>query len=63
MSKWTAVNPRNKEKHFLVTQVMPPLPPLLQIEAVTLEAVNSGRSLVLPWRELSNPLVWLQGWK
>ena len=63
LSKWTAVAPRNKEKHFLVTQVIAPLPPSIQIEAVELEAINSGRRFVLPWRELTNPLVWRQGWK
>ena len=26
-SKWTAVNPQDKEKHFLVTQIIDPEPP------------------------------------
>ena len=26
-TKWTAVAPRNKEKHFLVTKVIEPEPP------------------------------------
>ena len=63
LSKWTAVAPRNKEKHFLVTQVLAPIEPLIAIEAVELEAINSGRRFVLHWRELTNPLVWRQGWK
>jgi tryptophan-rich hypothetical protein len=63
LSKWTAVAPRNKEKHFLVTQVVAPLEPSMAIETVELEAINSGRRIELPWRELTNPLVWRQGWK
>jgi tryptophan-rich hypothetical protein len=63
LSKWTAVAPQNKEKHFLVTQVIAPLASALLIEHVEIEAINSGRRMVLPWRALTNPLVWRQGWK
>ena len=65
-SKWTAVQPQNKEKHFIVTQLI--LPILLlngvnpQISEVELQAVYSGRSFILPWRDLTDSSQWLQGW-
>ncbi len=62
LSKWTAVAALNKEKHFLVTRVVPPASPDLPVEAVELEAVISGRSVVLPWRELQDAGRWHQGW-
>lgn len=55
--------PTHKEKHFLVTQVITPIAPDLPIEHVELEAINSGRRFVLPWRALTQPQVWRQGWK
>ena len=65
-SKWTAVQPQNKEKHFIVTQLI--LPTLTldavnpQINEVELQAVYSGRSFILPWRDLTDSSQWLQGW-
>lgn len=62
LSKWTAVNPRNKEKHFLVIKLIEPEPPLTRIGEIELQAVHSQRVLVLPWRELTDPAVWRRGW-
>ncbi|MDY7577830.1 TIGR02450 family Trp-rich protein [Herbaspirillum sp. RTI4] len=61
-SKWTAVTPANKEKHFIVTRVFLPEPPATAIELIELEAVHSGRSFSLHWRELTDTLQWRQGW-
>ncbi len=63
LSKWTAVEPRQKEKHFLVTRVIEPDPPQGRIELIELQAVHSGRSTTLAWRELTDPLRWHQGWR
>jgi tryptophan-rich hypothetical protein len=63
LSKWTAVAPRNKEKHFIVTKVIEPELPAMQIEQVELEAVYSRRSRTLQWRELTDASHWLQGWR
>lgn len=66
LGKWTAVAPRDKEKHFIVTQlVLPatttvPPPPVVDI---VIEAVHSGRSRTIPWRELTDTSRWLQGWR
>ncbi len=62
LSKWTAVTPTNKEKHFVVTKVIEPEPPALLIEHVELEAVHSGRVTVMRWRELTDVSTWRQGW-
>lgn len=62
LSKWTAVQPLNREKHFVVVRVIEPEPPAVRITLVELEAVHSGRVLQLHWRDLTNPRVWRQGW-
>lgn len=63
LSKWTAVAPVRREKHFIVTRVLEPVPPAERPEWVELEAVHSRRCRVLPWRELLDDQRWLQGWK
>jgi tryptophan-rich hypothetical protein len=63
LSKWTAVAPRGKELHFLVTKVIEPDPPDTKIENIELEAVHSRRVLTLPWRELTDRSQWRQGWQ
>lgn len=62
-SKWTAASPRNKEKHFIVTKIIPPESKDLPIDLIEIEAVYSGRSFALSWRELTNTQDWLQGWR
>jgi tryptophan-rich hypothetical protein len=63
LSKWTAVHPTHKEKHFLVSKVILPELPDAPIEFVELEAVINGKTRQIAWRDLSNSEVWLQGWK
>lgn len=60
-SKWTAVQPVKKEKHFLVTEVQTDEEDVPQ--TCTLEAVYSGVERMLDWRELKDATKWLQGWK
>jgi len=62
LSKWTAVTPLNKEKHFVVTRVVAPDPPTMMIRQVELQAVHSGRSLTVGWCELTDSSRWHQGW-
>lgn len=62
LSKWTAVQPQRKEKHFLVTRVLLPDDPAAPIIEVELEAVYSHRRFVLPWKLLTDTAVWRQGW-
>ncbi len=60
LSKWTAVAPVDREKHFLVTQV-------IENETggidVVLEAVHSGRESLLPWQALKDEEAWIMGWR
>ena len=62
-SKWTAVTPINKEKHFMVIKLIAPEQPTMPIEWVELEAVHSKRTQILAWRDLSDAANWLQGWQ
>ena len=61
-SKWTAVQPVARQKHFLVTHVVLPDLPGAAIEWVDLEAVHSGAVTRMAWRELQDPARWRQGW-
>ncbi len=61
-SKWTAVTPRAREKHFLVTTVIEPEFEGTAVEFVELEAVHSRRVQRVRWRELQDESVWQQGW-
>lgn len=62
-SKWTAVTPANKEKHFLVVKLCPPATPDEAVTHVVLEAVHTRRVQTLPWRALQDRALWHQGWK
>jgi tryptophan-rich hypothetical protein len=62
LTKWTAVKPLHKRKHFLVSKVI--LPELAEqaIEFVELEAVFDQHIRIIPWRELKDAEIWRQGW-
>jgi tryptophan-rich hypothetical protein len=62
LSKWTAVVPVAKQKHFLVSRVIQPLLPTEPIELVEVESVFSKATQVIAWRDLQNEDVWRQGW-
>ena len=59
-SKWTAVKPQNKEKHFLVTRVIKEEETIV---SCVLEAVYSKREQSLPWQDLQDQDTWRMGWK
>jgi len=63
LSKWTAIQPIAKQKHFLVSKVILPEPPSEKIEFVEIEAVMTKRVSLIAWRDLMNSDLWLQGWK
>jgi tryptophan-rich hypothetical protein len=62
LSKWTAVIPLAKQKHFLVSKVIKPELPTESIEWVEIESVFSKATKVIQWRDLQNDQVWRQGW-
>lgn len=62
LSKWTAVVPLAKQKHFLVSRVIKPELPDATVEFVELEAVFSKEKQLVPWRALQDSAAWRQGW-
>ena len=62
LSKWTAVTPVAKQKHYLVSRVIKPDEPTDPIELVEIEAVFSKATQIIAWRELQNAELWRQGW-
>jgi tryptophan-rich hypothetical protein len=60
-SKWTAVIPANKEKHFLVTEME--FDEDGDVIHCLIEAVISNRSEPIDWQDLKSTENWLQGWK
>ncbi|GAA4027634.1 TIGR02450 family Trp-rich protein [Actimicrobium antarcticum] len=62
LSKWTALIPVNREKHFLVSKVILPEDGS-PITHVDLQAVHSQRIQTIAWRELEDTTVWVVGWK
>jgi len=59
-SKWTASQPRDKEKHFMVVQLVRDDDDV--VTHVILEAVLSRRQYPMPWRDLQDGQQWLMGW-
>ena len=59
-SKWTAVKPANKEKHFLITAVE--FDEDDNVTGCTIEAIMSKREIDIDWRDLKNHDQWSQGW-
>jgi tryptophan-rich hypothetical protein len=62
LSKWTAVTPVAKQKHFLVSRVIQPTLPDEPTELVEIESVFSKATQIIAWRDLQNNQIWLQGW-
>ena len=62
LTKWTAVKPIAKEKHFLVAKVILPELPSVAVEWVEMEAVYSKNITRINWQELRDDTIWRQGW-
>ena len=50
LTKWTAVKPIAKQKHFLVSRVIQPDLPTDPVVSVEIEAVFSKATQVIAWR-------------
>lgn len=61
LSKWTASQPANREKHFIVTECL--LDECGEVVSVELQAVLSKRSQQLHWQVLQDSSRWLTGWR
>ncbi len=68
LTKWTAVQPIAKNKHFLVSKIIKPESSDLldfceaAIEWIELEAVFSKTVTRMRWQELRDTNLWKQGW-
>jgi tryptophan-rich hypothetical protein len=60
-SKWTAVVPLDKAKHFIIIEVE--YDEDGAVMSCLIEAIMSKRSIQIQWRDLKNTLKWVQGWK
>lgn len=61
-SKWTAVIVKNRQKHFIVTEL---IRDEISQKVVTcvVQAVINDEFYHLNWRDLKDTESWLQGWK
>ncbi len=62
-SKWTATQPRERQRHFIVTSVHLPEVDTDPIRLIDLQAVLTRRTWTLDWHELLDAECWLQGWQ
>jgi tryptophan-rich hypothetical protein len=60
-SKWTAVTPQNREKHFIVVEVV--FDELQRVVECELEAIVTGRLYTIDWHSLKDDTAWRMGWK
>lgn len=56
------MNHVGKEKHFLVSKLHLPEEGDGKLEWVEIEAVYSGESRRIAWRELKDTALWKRGW-
>jgi tryptophan-rich hypothetical protein len=65
LTKWTAVQPIAKNKHFLVSKIVKPESSDsadVAIEWIELEAVFSKSITRMRWQDLRDSAMWKQGW-
>ena len=60
-SKWTAIKPQNKEKHFMITEVE--FDEEGEVIHCLIEAVMTKNERAIDWQDLKDNSQWLQGWK
>ena len=60
-SKWTAVTPKYREKHFLVTDIE--FDEDGNVLSCSIEAIMSKRTELIDWQILKNEALWIQGWQ
>lgn len=61
-SKWTAINPENKEKHFNVTKVIISEDDPQVVLYIILTAILTSKDYKISYRDLENEDKWMQGW-
>jgi tryptophan-rich hypothetical protein len=61
LTKWSAVVPKRKERHFIVTRLV--RDDAGTIIACELEAVINKNVYQVDWQELKDSTLWIMGWK
>ncbi len=61
LSKWTALQPQGKERHFIVTKLLRADDE--NIVACELEAVINKKLYEIDWQQLKESSSWVMGWK
>jgi tryptophan-rich hypothetical protein len=59
-TKWTALNPQHRERHFIVTRLIRG-----ETDTITgceLEAVINKNTYEIDWRKLKDEKYWITGW-
>ena len=62
-SKWTALNPQNKELHFMVVKLIESEVDEGSIERCLLQSVMHKTDYEISCTDLKDGSVWQQGWK
>jgi len=60
-SKWTAVKPKHKEKHFMITELILD-EKCKEVLSCMIEAVLTKRTEAIDWHQLKDKSTWRQGW-
>lgn len=60
-SKWTAVNPIKKQKHFMIVDVE--FDENNIVIHCEIQAIMSKQNSSINWRDLKDDKQWLQGWQ
>jgi len=61
LSKWTALKPVKKQRHFIVTRLLRSDDE--KVIACELEAVINKNSYEIVWQQLQDSSNWVMGWK
>ncbi|MEA1988126.1 MAG: TIGR02450 family Trp-rich protein [Pseudomonadota bacterium] len=62
-SKWTALNPQNKELHFIVVKLIESEEDESKIEGCLLQSVMHKTDYDIACSDLKGSSAWQQGWK
>lgn len=57
-SKWTAVSPAGKEKHFIVINLTD-----MKQQRCQIEAIMTKKRYLINWHDLQDEAIWQTGWK
>ncbi len=63
-SKWTAVNVKNREKHFLVVEKIKKNDPHgILVDYLQIEAVLTKKIYQIPMEQIKDKSKWIVGWQ